>query len=151
MTNVGYASLALTTGLGIPVMATLNAGLAARIGSTTAASLVLFLVGAAVAASVLILTHSTGGTETLRLPPLSVVYLGGVLVAFYVLSITWLVPRFGVGNAVFFVLLGQIIATALIDQFGLLSAPYRPVDGRRLLGIGFMLVGVFLSSRAAVQ
>ncbi|MFZ8974113.1 MAG: DMT family transporter, partial [Pseudomonadales bacterium] len=32
--------------------------------------------------------------------------LGGLFVAFYVLSITYIAPHFGIGNAVFFVLLG---------------------------------------------
>ena len=44
-------------------------------------------------------------------------YLGGFFVVFYVLGMTWIAPKFGVGNAVTFVPLGQIIPMAIIDHF----------------------------------
>ena len=43
-------------------------------------------------------------------------YGGGVFVLFYVLSIAWVALVFGVGNAIVFVLLGQLIAIATIDH-----------------------------------
>jgi transporter family-2 protein len=49
-------------------------------------------------------------------------YLGGLFVLFYVLSISWAAPRFGIGNAISFVLLGQLLAMLTIDQFGLMGA-----------------------------
>jgi transporter family-2 protein len=49
-------------------------------------------------------------------------------VAFYVLTITWIAPTFGIGNAVFFVLLGQLVSAALIDHFGLFGAQVTPVS-----------------------
>lgn len=104
--NLAYSVLALATGLGIPVMAALNAGLAARIGSPPAAGIVLFGVGGITAAFVFAAGFATGQVGVMTPPEPSALYFGGVLVAFYVLSITWLVPRFGVGSAVFFVLLG---------------------------------------------
>ena len=52
-------------------------------------------------------------------------FLAGLLVAFYVLSITWVAPRFGLGNAIMCVLLGQLISAAVIDQFGLMGAMVR--------------------------
>jgi transporter family-2 protein len=66
-----------------------------------------------------------------------------------VLSITWAAPRMGVANAVFFVLVGQIIAAATIDQFGLFGALKSPLTGVRLFGIALMLVGVFFARRLA--
>jgi hypothetical protein len=46
-------------------------------------------------------------------------FFAGVLIAFYVLSITFIAPKFGIGNAVFFVLLGQLVSAAAIDHFAL--------------------------------
>jgi transporter family-2 protein len=51
-------------------------------------------------------------------------------VAFYVLSITYIAPTFGVGNAVFFVLLGQLVSAAIIDHFGLFGAQVKPLVSR---------------------
>ena len=80
-------------------------------------------------------------------PPLY--YAGGMLVAFYVLSLTYSAPRIGVANAVFFVLVGQIIAAGLIDQFGLFGAMKSPLNGTRLFGIALMLVGTYFARRMA--
>ncbi|MEM9127998.1 MAG: DMT family transporter, partial [Pseudomonadota bacterium] len=75
-------------------------------------------------------------------------FLAGVLVAFYVLSITFVAPRFGVGNAIFFVLLGQMISAAVIDHFGLFGAQRTPLDAMRLTGILLMAGGLALIQRA---
>ena len=65
----------------------------------------------------------------------------------YVLSITWAAPRIGIGNAVFFVLLGQLIAAALIDHFGLWGAMVATLTPRRLVGIAVMAQGVYLARK----
>jgi transporter family-2 protein len=67
-----------------------------------------------------------------------------VFVVLYISSITWVAPRFGLGNAVSFVLLGQLIAMTLIDHFGLIGAPQFPLSLQRAVGLVFMTVGVFL-------
>ena len=74
-------------------------------------------------------------------------YLSGAFVAFYVLSVTWVAPQFGVGNAVAFVLLGQIVSMAAIDQVGLFGAPTRAITSQGAVGLVLMCVGVFLAVR----
>ena len=74
--------------------------------------------------------------------------LAGVLIAFYVLSITHVAPHFGVGNAVFFVLLGQLISTAAIDHFGLFGAQVTPLTWIRAGGIAVMAAGVAITQLA---
>ena len=140
-----YAALALIAGIGIPVMAALNGGLGARLGSPVAAALVLFLVGLA-ATSLVLLISGLPTRPNLQAMPLPY-FLGGLLVAFYVLAITWLVPRFGVGNAVFFVLLGQIMSAALIDHFGLFGVQQQSLNLQRWAGIVLMASGVFLARK----
>ena len=70
------------------------------------------------------------------------------MIAFYVLSITFIAPKFGVGNAVFFVLLGQLISAALIDHFGLFGAQINPLSMTRAGGIFLMAVGVYVTQQA---
>ena len=145
-TSLSLSLLMLATGVGITIMAALNSGLGARIGSPWVAAFLLFLVCALVSGVVLAII---GLPEHLNFDaPLSY-YLGGLLVVFYVLSITWAAPRIGIGNAVFWVLLGQIAAAAAIDHFGLFGALQSPITLRRLVGIGCMAVGVFLARRIA--
>ena len=147
MTNlVLFSCLMLATGIGIPVMAALSATLGARHGSTAFAASVLFLVALSISLAFLFVVE--GGLKPLpRTPVPFYFYLGGVFVAFYVLSITWVAPRFGVGNAVALVLLGQLISTAAIDHYGLLGAAKQAITAQRSLGLVLMSVGVFLAVR----
>jgi bacterial/archaeal transporter family-2 protein len=140
------AGLMLAAGTGIPVLAGLNAVLGQRIGSPVAAAVVLFAVAFLVAATVLILWGGLGALARVPGQP-PVLFLAGTLVAFYILSITAVAPRFGLANAILCVLLGQLVSAALIDAFGLLGLAARPVSGLRLLGLGLMAVGVVLSQR----
>ncbi|ABD54837.1 DMT family transporter [Jannaschia sp. CCS1] len=137
------ALIMVLAGIGIPILAALNARLGANIGSPAAAATVLFIVAFVSAAMIMIVT----GPEALRAIPMQPkhLFLAGVLVAFYVLSITYVAPTFGVGNAVFFVLLGQLISSAAIDHFGLFGAQVNAVTGLRLLGIAVMALGVAIT------
>jgi transporter family-2 protein len=138
--------LMFATGIGIPIMAAWNGRLGGELGSPWAAAFILFVVGAVIAAiAMAILGMPTKGWFA----GTRLFYAGGILVAFYVLSITWTAPRIGVANAVFFVLVGQIFAAALIDQFGLFGAVKYPLTIQRIIGIAFMLVGTFLARRIA--
>ena len=141
-----FAALMLATGIGIPVMAALSSTLGARYGSPGFAACVLFLLALSISVAFLFVVE--GGLRPF--PKASVpfyFYLGGAFVAFYVLSVTWVAPQFGVGNAVAFVLLGQLISMAAIDQFGLLGAPVRDISLQRAIGLALMAVGVFLAVR----
>lgn len=138
-----FALWAFVAGAGIPVMAALNGALATQIGGPRAAALVLFVVGLAAAA---LAFGMLGGSwralgAVAHAPPQ--LLLGGVIVAFYIFSVTTLVPSFGVANTILFVLLAQTITSTAIDHFGLFGAQVRPVDAVRLAGV--VLVGVGLA------
>ena len=76
-----YAVIMILAGIGIPVLAALNAQLGNRIGSTAAAATVLFAVAVLAAGTTMLLV---GGPAPLRLIPAQPTYLlcGGLLVAF---------------------------------------------------------------------
>ncbi|WP_375265246.1 DMT family transporter [Planktotalea sp.] len=141
-----YALTMLFAGIGIPILAALNAALGGRIGSPVLASVILFSVAFLSAAAV----YATGmfkPTGSVLAAPKHL-FLAGVLIAFYVLSITFIAPKFGVGNAVFFVLLGQLISAAMIDHFGLFGAQINPLSITRAGGIVLMAAGVYLTQQA---
>ena len=144
-----FSCLMLATGIGILIMAALSATLGSTYESPAFAACILFLV--ALLISVAFLLAVEGGLKTfpnnVNLPFYFYFYLAGAFVAFYVLSVTWVAPKFGVGNAVAFVLLGQLISMAAIDQFGLLGAPTHAITLPRFIGLIFMSIGVFLAVR----
>lgn len=146
MTTLKYAGVMLAAGIGIPVLAALNASLGTRLGSPTAAAACLFFVAMCAALAALMVSGPAALSDMLAAP--KHLYLAGLLVAFYVLSITHIAPHFGVGNAVFFVLLGQLVSAAAIDHFGLMGARVEPLTLTRAAGIALMAAGVFVTQRA---
>jgi transporter family-2 protein len=144
--NLLLSILMFATGVGIPIMAALNGRLGAQLGSPWAAAFLLFALGAVICGVVMAFA-GLPQNGWFAAPPLY--YAGAILVAFYVLSITYSAPRIGVANAVFFVLVGQIVAAGLIDQFGLFGALKSPLTGTRFFGIALMLVGTYFARRVA--
>ena len=141
-----FAIIMLLTGIGIPILAALNGGLGGRLGSPMAASMILFGLAFLIATTGALATGSVGQIRFTNDIPFHF-YFGGLFVAFYVISVTFIAPKFGVGNAIFFVLVGQLISAATIDHFGLFGALRFPVDAKRLAGIALMVVGVWLARR----
>ena len=141
-----YALIMLLAGIGIPILAALNAALGTRLGNPAAAAVVLFMVALLSAAVVFALSGGHGMDRVTAAP--RHLFLAGALVAFYVLSITFIAPHFGIGNAVFFVLIGHLISAAAIDQFGLFGAPAVALGPARIGGIALMAAGVWLTQQA---
>ena len=141
-----YALIMLLAGIGIPILAALNAALGVRLGNPAAAATVLFLVALTATGLFFLLSGGHGFARVAAAP--KHLLLGGVLVAFYVLTVTYIAPHFGVGNAVFFVLLGQLISAAAIDHFGLFGAQATALSAARLGGIALMAAGVWLTQLA---
>ena len=144
--NLAYATIMFLAGIGIPILAALNAALGARIGSPAVAALCLFVV-AFTTTLLVVLATGTSALRVLAEQPRHL-FLAGVLVAFYVLSITYVAPHFGVGNAVFFVLLGQLVAAAAIDHWGLFGARETALSLTRAGGIALMAAGIALTQKA---
>jgi len=147
-TFLPIAALMFLTGIGIPIMATLNSGLGQSLGSPVVATFVLFAVGLALMGLIVVVSGNAGALANLGAGrPWH--YIGAAFMLFYALSVTWAAPRIGVGNAVFFVLLGQLVAAATIDHFGLWGAIKAEVTLRRAAGIAVMGLGVWLAKKTA--
>lgn len=140
-----YAVWAFAAGALIPLMAILNAGLARTVGGHVQATVILFATG-------LIASLLLAVTMAVRVPDLHALvrvaphqYAGGVIVGFYILSITFLAPRFGVGNAILFAVTAQLITSALIDHFALAGAALRPLTTMRSVGLLIVITGVVIT------
>jgi len=133
----------LLAGLGIPTMAALSGNLGARLGSPALAAIILLLVGLLITTLYLFIIEGVPtGLSNASTP--WYLYLAGAFFVFYILGITWVAPKFGISNAISFVLLGQLIAMTVIDHFALFGAHQVTIDLKRTLGLVFMAIGVFL-------
>jgi transporter family-2 protein len=145
MTTYGYALLALLAGLGIPVMAAMNANLGVQLNSPILSTVILFIIGL-IATCIVLLLFGLPLTLPQSLPA-PTLFLGGLFVAFYIFTITWISPRFGVANAILFVLLGQMVAALIIDHLGLFNASPISINLTKIIGLTFMVLGIFLIKR----
>jgi transporter family-2 protein len=143
---LAIAALMFVAGIGIPLMATLNAGLGRQLASPAAATFILYVVGLALAFAVMMALGGFPAADKFSgIRPHF--YMGAVFVVFYIVAITWAAPRIGVGNATFFVLLGQLAAAAAIDHYGVWGAAQSAITWRRVIGIAVMGLGVWLARR----
>lgn len=140
--------LGVVSGALIPVQAASNAALSRQIqGNVPFVAMLVFLVAAVVTALAMLALrlHMPAGTELRSAPWWS--YAGGLVVAFYVFTITFLSPRLGVGTAISLIVAGQVLSALTIDHFGLLRSLTFPLNATRLSGAALMIVGVFLALR----
>lgn len=142
---IPIAAMMFVAGLGIPVFAALNAGLGQQLGGPVAATAVTFAIGFVVAAVMLTFTgFPSASAFTFEKPWL---WIGAVVILFYATSVAFSAPRIGLGNAIFFVLLGQIVAAAIIDHFGLLGTIQSAITPKRALGLVVMAIGLYLARK----
>ena len=135
--------LALVTGALIPIQAATNAAFSKSVTNPLVTGIMVFVVGFS---GMLILSFmmriSWPSVHQLASAP-TYGYLGGLIVATYVVMITILVPRIGVGTAISVIVTGQILCAVAIDHFGFFSVEVRTIDTSRLVGVLMMIAGVY--------
>ena len=139
-----YSMLAIWTllaGLGIPLIGVLNSGIAKAIGNPFAATAIVFLVAFLAAAGLTLPLYGFPNLAQLRDAP-TISYGAGLLIAFYALSATIIIPRFGAASFVAFILIAHLLTSAVVDQFGLFGMVRRPVDALRLAGLATIVAGI---------
>ena len=139
------AALMFATGIGIPIFAAFDSALGQQLHGVVAANAVAFAIGLLVSLAILtVIGFPPAEAFTFERPW---IWTGAVLVLFYGVSITYAAPKIGIGNAIFFVLLGQLAAAAAIDHFGLWGAMKSTLTPRRAAGIAVMALGVYLARK----
>lgn len=138
--------LAIAVGAGLTIQIGMNSTLARTIGSPLWAAVVNFAIGLlALVLCALALGSRIAPASWPQVPAWA--WLGGLLGASYVASVTLLGPRLGALALLALVLAGQLGAALLVDQAGALGFPRSPVTPLRLLGAALLVVGALLVVR----
>ena len=69
---------------------------------------------------------------------------GGVIGAFVVLAALSATPRLGAAATVALFIAGQLAMSLVLDHYGLLGVPERPLDLTRIVGVLCLVAGVVL-------
>jgi bacterial/archaeal transporter family-2 protein len=137
-----YYLFAIAAGAMLPIQFGINAQLASWVGSPLRATLVSFVVGAAVLlVATRVFARGWPGTEKLGAAPWWV-WLGGFLGAFYVLGSVVTAPKLGAAALFAFILAGQAVASLAVDHFGWVGFDENPITPGRLLGMALVAAGV---------
>jgi transporter family-2 protein len=132
------------TGALIPIQAATNAAFSKSIGNPFITGLMVFIVGLVGMILFLLISRTPlPSQQQLTAAPLYG-YLGGIIVATYVVMITVLAPRIGVGTAIGLIVTGQILCAVTIDHFGLFNVAVRSISPTRVAGMFLMITGVYL-------
>jgi len=144
MANWVLIVLMVIGGSAVAVQPSLNARLAEKTGFLHAAT-ISFAVGTLV---LLLLSLSSGEGSFRRATDADWWQLtGGLFGAFFVTMTIIGVPRIGTTAVLALTIVSQLIAGLVMDHYGLFGMRGIPVDFKRLLGVAFLLIGVFLIYR----
>jgi len=155
--QIGWIALALAAGAVLPVQGAVNAllrhdlgGAAFAVGTVsfvvaTLAMAAAQIVAAAVpGASAPSLMHSLHGLGSLPWWG----WLGGFAGATYVTTVFAAIPAIGAAATVGLTVAGQQVASVLVDKYGWLRLPQRPVSTTRLAGVALLLAGIVVIKAA---
>jgi transporter family-2 protein len=138
---------AFVAGAALPVQFSINAVLRGFVGGPAVAATVSFVGGMlALIVVALVLRESWPLGEAVARAP-GWAWVGGLLGALYVLATIVVIPRLGAATTVGLILAGQVLASIVIDHFGLIRVPVHELNIPRLAGAVLIVIGVALVQR----
>ncbi len=138
---------AFVAGAALPVQFSINAVLRGFVGGPAVAAAISFFGGTlALVVVALVLRESWPLGEAVARAPWWV-WVGGLLGALYVLATIVVIPRLGAATTVGLILAGQVLASIVIDHFGLIRVPVHELNIPRFAGAVLIVVGVALVQR----
>jgi bacterial/archaeal transporter family-2 protein len=139
--------LTLAVGVGLAFQVGMNVTLRGVLMSPMVAALISFLVGSL---ALLLFILVTGAPWPARGQVGAVpvwAWFGGVLGALYVASSIIVGPRLGAAALLALIVLGQLVASLVLDHFGWLGFAQHPLSLTRVIGAVFLFSGVLLIVR----
>lgn len=134
----------IVAGMLMASQSAINGHLGGLLHSAVHAAFVSFLVGTSILFILVTIVYRQLGNFKFALGKDKPIWIwcGGILGAFFVLIMAYLVPIIGTGLVVVICLFGQILCSVLIDTFGLIGAKKAPVTRIQVLGLVLLFIAV---------
>jgi transporter family-2 protein len=143
-----WVLLAFVAGAILPIQGAINALLRADLDAPLAAGAISFAVATAGMAGFFLLTAIATKSPKPQMRALPSMpwwgWLGGFVGAYYVVTVFMAIPEIGTAATVGLTIVGQQSVSLLVDRYGLLRLPQRPISRLRLTGVALLLGGVTL-------
>jgi transporter family-2 protein len=142
-----YYLLAFGVGVALIFQVGMNVTLRNALASPMVAALVSFLVGSLALLLYVLVSgaHWPARAQLGAVPAWA--WFGGVLGAVYVASSIVLGPRLGAATLLALIVLGQLLASLVLDHYGLLGFAQHPLTVTRVIGGLLLFGGVLLIVR----
>jgi transporter family-2 protein len=136
--------IGLLGGVAVGLQQPLSSLMSGRMG--TMEGVLIIQLGGLVAAGAVVAARRGGGLSEWRGIPWYA--LGaGVLSLAIIGAVSYAIPRVGTVTSTFLIVTGQLLASVIIDHYGLFDTSVRQLDPSRLLGIGVLFAGIWLIVR----
>ncbi len=145
MQTTQLALVSLAAGMAISIQSALSGQLSQRLNSPILASASVYLIGFICLVAYLA-THRghIPAREILSQVPAYLWIAGGLISAFALSSIYWVMPNFGVASTLLFVICGQLVIGAIVSHFAWFGMPANPLTPIRILSLFLVLAGASL-------
>ncbi|PJZ48821.1 DMT family transporter [Leptospira saintgironsiae] len=138
---------ALLSGLAMSIQPGINSILGKNIESPWLASTISFFVGTIALG---IITFALGEmkstafiVQTIKDQPWWI-WIGGFLGAIVVTSSLVFAPKIGATSWIALFLLGQVVTSILLEKWGVLGFPEKPISVQKMIGLGLLVVSAWL-------
>jgi len=136
--------LAISSGAVAPLQIGINSQLAKTLLHPLQAVLVSFVIGTfgVIALSYAFRVPLPAVMQPLKTPP--ILLTGGLLGAYMVMSSITAAPRLGAAVFIAASIAGQMMASLLLDHYGIMGYAVQPISAVKVLGVVFVCAGVML-------
>jgi bacterial/archaeal transporter family-2 protein len=139
--------VAPAAGIVLSVQFGINSHLRNFVGGPVVAAAISFMVGTvALAVAALVVQRSLTEPGSAASAPWWA-WTGGLLGAFFVVASIILTPRLGAATTIGLILTGQVLASIVIDHFGLIRVPVHEASFPRIIGALLIVAGVVMVQR----
>jgi transporter family-2 protein len=143
----GLVLLTIAAGAGLVVQTAMNAGLGNALGRPILGTAMNFVVGLGALLLFIVATRTPMPTREMVGNAPAWVWFGGLMGALYVATVTVAGPRLGAVAILALSVTGQLVASVVVDHFGLLGFPQQTVGLVKIIGVLLVCAGVALVLR----
>jgi bacterial/archaeal transporter family-2 protein len=134
----------VAAGCSVAFQQLLNAKLGKALESVWWSAFVSYLTGTIALAVLLVILREplTNLASATRAPLIA--WTGGIFGAVFIATSIIMIPRLGVATVMTLIIVGQLFASLVFDQLGLLGTPQHPITLVRLAGAACLIAGAAL-------
>jgi transporter family-2 protein len=133
--------IGLAGGVAVGLQSPMSSMITQRLGIFE--SVFIVHIGGAIIALIPLLVYGSKLVQWRSVPwyALGAGFFGLIVIA----AVSYIIPRVGVAASITTVVAGQLLVGTILDHYGWLGTTARPLDFTRLIGLGVVLAGVWLT------